>query len=58
MTTIFYYFLKRARNNDPVSIPYCTSVYMGEIGDFITLDGVGYYITDYAMENHTWEELL
>lgn len=58
METIFYYFLRRAIDDTPYSTPYCTDTFLGDIGDFVSIDGVGYYISDYAVENHSWEELL
>ena len=58
MITTFYFFLKNAIDDSPRKMPYCTSTFMGDIGDFVTIDGVGYYITDFAIEKHSWEELL
>ena len=58
METIFYYFLTRAIEDTPSAEPYCTDEYLGDIGDFVSIDGVGYYISDYAIEHYNWEELV
>lgn len=50
METIFYYFLKRSIDNTCIKQPYPTLDYLGDIGDFCTIDGVGYYIVDYTIE--------
>lgn len=47
---IFYYFLKRTLTGETSKYPITTDVYMGEIGDYVDLDGCGYIITDYAVE--------
>lgn len=47
---IFHYFLKRSFDDTIVSIPYTTFDFLGDIGDFCTIDGVGYIIEDYATE--------
>ena len=47
---IFTYFLSPSvenENGSDVKI-YSTDTYMGEISDFISLDGVGYIIQDYT----------
>ena len=58
METIFYYFLTRAIEEEPMSEPYCTDVFLGNIGDFVSIDGVGYYISDFAVEHYNWNELI
>ena len=52
----FYYFLKTAVDEDPIEFPYHTDEYLGEIGDFIELDGIGYIITDYAIDISDYKE--
>ena len=47
---IFYYFLKSSLEGVVRDTPYITDIYMGDIGDFVTIDGVGYIIIDYAVE--------
>ena len=49
-TIIFYYFLKRSFDDTAISIPYTTFDFLGDIGEFVELDGVGYIIKDYATE--------
>ena len=56
METIFYYFLKSSVDEVERPIPYPSDTFLGDIGDFICLDGVGYYITNYIMEYHYPEE--
>lgn len=48
--TIFYYFLKTSVDDTPLKKPIETLDYIGNIGDFIELDGVGYIIEDMAYE--------
>ena len=57
METLFYYFVKNSMN-DTVDRrnPICSSKFIGDIGDYCEIDGVGYYIEDYTVENHSWEE--
>lgn len=46
----FTYFLKSAVDDQPLDRPICTDCFLGEIGDFIEFDGVGYIVEDYAEE--------
>jgi hypothetical protein len=55
MTTLFYYFLRSAIDDSVNEQPYLTEDFLGEVGDFIELDGVGYYVEDYAMEDFETE---
>ena len=48
--TIYYFFLRRSLDDSCLSTPYLTNTYLGDIGDFIELDGVGYIIEDYTTE--------
>ena len=50
MTRIIYYFLKSAMTEKEKENPICTDENIGEIGDFVEVDGAGYIITDYAEE--------
>lgn len=50
MMRIFYFFLKSSLDDVPAKAPICTDVFLGDIGDFVDIDGVGYIITDYAEE--------
>lgn len=47
---IFYYFLKRSFDNFVIKTPYITFDFLGNVGEFIEFDGVGYIIEDYAVE--------
>jgi hypothetical protein len=47
---IYYFFLKRALTGEKMARPICTTVFMGDISDFVTIDGVGYIITDFTAE--------
>lgn len=58
MDMIFWYFLKSSVDDVVKTSPICSQVYLGEIGDFVELDGVGFIIVDYAIEQHSWEELI
>lgn len=50
MMRIFYFFLKSSLDDTPIRNPICTEDFLGDIGDFVEIDGVGYIITDYAEE--------
>lgn len=54
MYTVFYYFLTTSLDEIKRENPYVTDQYLGEVNDFVEIDGIGYYITDYAIE--TWSE--
>ena len=55
--TMFYYFLKRSIDDEPLSAPIITDTFMGDVNDYIEFDGVGYIITDFAVENHDYAEM-
>lgn len=57
METLFWYFLKSSVDDIVRQSPICSECYLGEIGDFVELDGVGFIIIDYAIEQHSWNEL-
>lgn len=50
MARIFYFFLKSAVDDTPVKDPICIDEFIGDIGEFVELDGVGYIVTDYVEE--------
>ena len=58
MEIIFYFFVKRAVDDTKREEPICTNVFLGDIGDFCEIDGVGYIITDYTEEVHWLSDLL
>jgi len=47
---IFYYFLKRNLTGRTKKTPYPSFDYLGEPGEYVNLNGVGYTIVDYAVE--------
>ena len=55
METVFYYFLKRTLDDTDEMIT--TNDFLGDIGDYVEIDGVGYTVSDYAMEKYNWFEL-
>lgn len=55
MTKLYYYFLRSAIDDSKITDPYITSDKIGNVGDFVELDGVGYYIDDYAEEEYETE---
>lgn len=57
MEDIFYFYLKGSVDDIQRETPICTQSFIGDIGDFVELDGVGYIITDYKHERHSWSEL-
>ena len=48
--TVFYYFVKRAIDNVKVEEPLYFEKFIGDIGQFIEIDGVGYVIVDFVVE--------
>lgn len=47
---IYYYFLKSTLDDTVLSNPINSNDYLGDIGDFIEVNGVGYIILDYVEE--------
>ncbi len=47
---IFYFFVKTSVGDVVRPNPICSDEFLGEIGDFVEIDGVGHIITDYAEE--------
>lgn len=50
MCMIYYFFLKRTLTGEKRETPFCSTTFIGDIGDFIQIDGIGYQITDFAVE--------
>ena len=50
MDILYYYFVKSAVDDSPREDPIYSNSYLGEIGDSIIEDGVGYIITNYVVE--------
>ena len=47
---VFYYFLKTAVDDMPVKDPIYSETFLGDIGEFIRIDGINYIIIDYVEE--------
>lgn len=58
MEMMFYYFLKSSVDDVQREDPICTDEYLGDIGEFCEIDGVGYIIVDYVEEIHFWDDLI
>lgn len=58
MDLIFYFFVKSAFNDVQKEEPIYSTDFLGDIGDFCEVDGVGYIITDYAEERVCWDDLI
>lgn len=56
MMRVFYFFLKSSVDDEPAKYPICAEDFLGDIGDFVEVDGVGYIITDYTEEVFGEEE--
>ena len=55
--TIFYYFVKRAIDNVEVKEPLYFEKFIGDVGQFIEIDGIGYVIVDFVVEERGYEDL-
>ena len=55
--TIFYYFVKRAIDNVEVKEPLYFEKFIGDVGQFIEIDGIGYIIVDFVVEERGYEDL-
>lgn len=50
MERIFYFFVKSALDGTVKKNPICSDEFLGDVGDFIEFNGIGYIIIDYAEE--------
>lgn len=51
MDTMFYFFLRSSIDGEKKADPVCTiNEFLGDVGDYVELDGAGYIIDDYASE--------
>ena len=50
MKVTYFYFLKSALDDNINYFPTLSDNFLGDIGDYIEIDGVGYTIIDYAEE--------
>ena len=51
MDIMFYFFLKSSVDDERKANPVCTvNEFLGDIGDYVELDGAGYIIDDYTSE--------
>ena len=57
MFPIYWFFLRTALEDEKRANPICTDVFIGDIGEYVEIDGVGYYIDDYAFEVHSYAEM-
>lgn len=57
MENRFYFFIKRSLDDEIQTEPICTTNFLGGVGDFFEINGVGYIITDYAVEPKNWSEV-
>ena len=55
---LFYYFLVSSLTGEKRKKPYCTDTFIGDINEFCSIDGVGYYIVDYAVEEVSWTNIM
>ena len=50
MGIVFYFFVKSTLTDNKREFPICTDQWLGDIGSYVEWDGIGYTITDYAVE--------
>ncbi len=55
---IFYYFLKSSLTGRAKATPYCTDTFLGDISEYCEIDGAGYIIDDYAVEEVSWINIM
>ena len=48
----YWYFLKSSLDDVETKEPIYSDTYLGDVGDFYDMDGVGYIISDYAVEEN------
>ena len=58
MTKIFYFFVNFAIDDEPCADPIITTDFIGDIGDYVERDGIGYFIRDYAIEDYYQDEYV
>ena len=46
----YWYFLMRTTDDVMIDTPISSPYYLGDINDYVEIDGIGYIITDYAEE--------
>lgn len=56
MEDVFCYHLKNSIDDEMREAPLYTQTYIGEAGDFVELDGIGYIITDYTHETYSYTD--
>lgn len=50
MNIRFWFFIKRSLDDEIKIDPIYSDCFLGDIGDFIEIDGVGFIIIDYVEE--------
>lgn len=58
MKKIFYFFLNSSLTDEPCAEPIITDNFLGDVGDYVEVDGNGYYVRDYAIEDCYQNEYL
>lgn len=58
MDEVFYFFLTNALDGTEVKGPYCSQIFLGDVGEFVSIDGVGYYIRDFVVETIHWGDFM
>ena len=58
MDTIFEYTLKTSLDEDVINEPFYSKKFIGDIGDFIEVDGVGYIVIDYKQEQYASNKFI
>jgi hypothetical protein len=58
MEVTFWYFLKSALTNKEKKDPIAADEFLGDVGDFVEINGVGYIICDFVVEEHNWDLLF
>jgi hypothetical protein len=53
---IFYFWLENSLTGERKVNPIITDQFLGDVGEAIMIDGVGYIIKDWAVEAHVWSE--
>ena len=57
METLLTYNLERSVDEGEIRTIY-NSPFYGDIGDYVELDGVGYTVKNFSVENHCRDDLI
>jgi len=58
MMKLFYFFVNSSVDDEPRTEPIITNTFLGDVGDYVEVDGAGYYVRDYAVEDCYQDEYL